>query len=225
MIKIVPVHVRMFQAFDIQLPEITQWLLYCWDAADPFRSFIASQFQVEIPLLPTLLIIALLIPAMLGALYYIDLLPAGAPIVSRLRRRIDASLVMRTLALAVNQRWPMTQTIWMLSRLYPSSSVRGRLRSAGHRINNGEDWCLSLHKAGLLRAPEVAVLHSATRVGNLEWALDEMSDSSVRRLLYRLRLAVNFLFPTTLFLFGLVVAFVVISLFVPLVDLIQGMVL
>jgi type II secretory pathway component PulF len=212
MFKIVPVYERMFQEFNVDLPRatillvaISQWAVGYWFMAAPVY-------------------LVMLAAACMGALYYIDLLPRGAPVVNWLSRRWDSALIMRVLALAVHCDWPFNKTVWLLARVYPSAPVRGRLVSAGQRIDNGENWCAGLRKAGLLRNADRAVLQAATRVGNLEWALDEMADSSIRRLVYRLRLAINILFPTTLFLFGLVVGFVVIGLFTPLVSLIQGMI-
>jgi type II secretory pathway component PulF len=211
MLKIVPVFEKMFREFDLKLPAMTQLLIAL------------SQFFVSFWFLCSPVFAALLGASLLGVLYYVDWLPRGAPIVNWLSRRWDAALIMRVLALAVHRSWPMNKTIWLLARLYPTAPVRGRLVAAGQRIDNGSDWCDSLRQVGLLRRVDWALLQSATRAGNLEWALDEMADSSVRRLVYRLRLGVNVVFPVTLFAFGLVVGFVVISLFVPLISLIQGL--
>lgn len=125
--------------------------------------------------------------------------------------------------MAVRFGWPMNKTIWLLARTYPTAPIRGRLSAVGRSIDNGRNWCDALKDVGLLRSADLAVLRASMRVGNLEWALDEMSDSSIRRLVYRLRLAISFIFPTTLFVIGLGIGFVVISLFMPLVSLIQGL--
>jgi type II secretory pathway component PulF len=211
MLKIVPVFEKMFREFEIKLPAITQALIA-----------ISVEF-VKFGFLLIPVIGGVTAAACVGVLYYVDFLPRGAPVVNWLCKRWDAALVMRVLALAVRFGWPMNKTIWLLARVYPSAPVRARLVQTGRRIDNGEDWCDSLRRVGLLRTADWAVLQSASRVGNLEWALDEMADSSIRRLVYQLRVAVNFVFPSTLFLFGLIVGFVVIGLFVPLVSLIQGL--
>ena len=74
-----------------------------------------------------------------------------------------------------------------------------------------------------LHEADAMVLEAAERTGNLAWALDEMADSSLRRWVYRLRLATNVLFPLMVVVMGVTVAFLVVSLFMPLVALIQGM--
>lgn len=211
MLKIVPVYEKMFVEFGLKLPPMTQLLI-------SISRLVESYWFVASPV-----VVGLVGASCIGALYYVDWLPRGAPVINRLTRRWDSALVLRVLALAVRYGWPMNKTIWLLARLYPTAPVRGRLVSMGRRIDNGENWCDSLRNVGLLRHADWAVLQSATRVGNLEWALDEMSDSSIRRLVYRLQLAINFVFPATLFVFGLSVGFFVVSLFMPLVSLIQGM--
>ena len=59
----------------------------------------------------------------------------------------------------------------------------------------------------MLRASDAAVLKAAERSGNLEWALEEMADSSIRQLAYRLRLALNILFPFVMVVFGGIIGF------------------
>ena len=54
-------------------------------------------------------------------------------------------------------------------------------------------------------------------------ALQEMADSTLRRLILRLRFALAIGFPALLLLFGGIVGFFVISLFIPLIALIQGL--
>jgi type II secretory pathway component PulF len=211
MLKIVPVFARMFEEFELELPAATQLLV----ALTEF--FIYYWFL----LLPVLFWLPIFL--FVGLLYYVGWLPRNWPLINWFVLRLDGSLVMRCLALSVKQQRPVGEMIWLLANLYPKSSVQNRLMRAGNAVNNGEHWCRALRRGKLLRPSDVAVLTAAERSGNLEWALDEMADRSIRSLAYRIRLALSVLFPLVLFLFGLVIAFVVISLFMPLVDLIRGL--
>jgi type II secretory pathway component PulF len=58
-------------------------------------------------------------------------------------------------------------------------------------------------------------------VGNLSWALHEMADSTRRRLGYRVQAIAQFLFPPIVICMGLIVMFIVVALFLPLIALIQ----
>ena len=62
------------------------------------------------------------------------------------------------------------------------------------------------------------MLQAAQRAGNLPWAMQEMADSGRRRFLYRLQAIVQAVFPAAVICFGLMVMFIVVSLFLPLVS-------
>jgi type II secretory pathway component PulF len=163
------------------------------------------------------------VPLFLGVLQYIGWLHRDVPLLGRLALFSDGAVVMRALSMSVRQRIPLEQMVAMLSRLYPRWSIRSRLQMAGQQIQSGGNWCDSLLRVGILRPADAAVLQAAERVGNLEWALEEMAESRIRRFAYRMRIWLNILFPLVILLFGLLVAFYVIGLFLPLVGLIQGL--
>jgi type II secretory pathway component PulF len=211
MLKIVPVFSKMFEEFAMSLPAITQLVIAT-------SNFAVNYWFVGFPFAAILMLLVFG-----GFLYYLGWLPRDLPILNRLALRTDASLVMRSLGLAVRQGISLQQMINVLSRVYPRSSIRARLGGAAVKIESGADWCDSLRDENLLRSIDVAVLKSAERAGNLAWALDEMADSTLRRIGYRMRLWLNICFPVVLLVFGLVVAFHVIGLFVPLVSLIQAL--
>lgn len=211
MLKIVPVFSKMFDEFGIQLPVLTRLVVAT-------SSFAVNYWFVGFPFVA---ILTLLVFA--GFLYYVGWLPRDLPILNRLALRSDASLVMRSLGLAVRQGISLQQMITVLSRVYPRSSIRARLAVAATKIESGADWCESLRGENLLRSIDVAVLKSAERAGNLAWAFDETADSTLRRIGYRMRVWLNVCFPVVLLIFGSIVAFHVIGLFVPLVSLIQAL--
>jgi type II secretory pathway component PulF len=158
-----------------------------------------------------------------AVLYYVRLSPRDLPIARRLWRRADCALIMRWLGIAVRQKRPIPEMIRLLAAYYPQAALRRRLEQAAHRIEAGADWCDSLWRAGLMRQAECAVFQAAERAGNLAWALDEMADSSVRRLAYRIQRWLSVLFPAVILTFGACVGFVAFSLLAPLVCLIQGL--
>ncbi|MFV1968435.1 MAG: type II secretion system F family protein [Pirellulaceae bacterium] len=211
MLKIVPVFRKMFEDFELELPPMTQWVVE------------TSQFGVSYWFLMFPFILVLMMLFFVGALYYTGWLPRDIPGLNRLALRFDGAVVMRVLALAVRQDISLPRMIGLLTDVYPRWSMRARLLAAAARIEGGHDWCESLLYAGIIRRYDAAVLKTATRVGNLAWALEEMAESAVRRMAYRLRLLLNVAFPLVLVAFGIVVAFHVIGLFMPLVSLIQGL--
>ena len=211
MLKIVPVFAKMFQEFELELPAMTQLLVY------------VSSLAVRYWFIPFPFWLLLMFVLGIGLLYYVGLLPRDVPGVNRLALRSDGALVMRALAWGVRRGVPLGTVLGLLAQVYPRSGIRTRLQAAGYRLQSGAHWCDSLRTENLIRPVDQAVLKSAERAGNLAWALQEMADSTLRRLILRLRFALAVGFPALLLLFGGVVAFFVISLFIPLIALIQGL--
>ena len=81
---------------------------------------------------------------------------------------------------------------------------------------------LSLRLSRLSPA-EQSLLKSAEDAGNLPWALRTVAARQEKRTVYRLAAAVQVLYPILIVLLGSIVAFFVVSLFVPLVKMVEAL--
>ena len=214
MLRIVWVWGEMFEELELELPASTCLLIAL---SDPVVRFWPLLFLL---LLLFIVALAFLAPPVRYFPLWSLLEP---PFYGRLWIRYDGSLILRSLALCVRLRKEIAPTVFMLSRQYPTRNVSRRLLRASQRIDEGVHWCDALRDVGILRRVDVAVLKAAERAGNLAWALDEMADSALRRCEYRLRTWLNVGFPVVVVILGGMVAFIVISLFMPLVALIRGL--
>jgi type II secretory pathway component PulF len=156
-------------------------------------------------------------------LYYIGAFPRGFPLIWPLFRRYDGALVMRGLALALRRGMPMPEALKLVEESYPLSVVSRRIAWARQRVESGMDWRQALLGVSLITQADAAVLAAAERVGNLDWALEEMASSSLRRQAHRVQVGLQILFPILLLSVGLVVFIIVCGLFMPLISLIQGL--
>jgi type IV pilus assembly protein PilC len=213
MLRIVPIFQRMFEEFGLRLPAMTMFVIE------------ASKWFIKIGWIPVVPLIALLLPAFLfvTVLYYVGWLPAGLPLLWRISKRYDGALVMRGLALAIRRGMPMPEALRLIAHSYPLSIIAIRLKGAANEVAAGTDWTESLRKTGLIAGSDTAVLAAAQRVGNLDWALEEMADSALRRQVHRVQAMLNILFPVALLMVGLFVFIFVCGLFMPLITLIQGL--
>jgi type II secretory pathway component PulF len=208
MLKIAPVMTKMFEEFALELPEITKFVIG--------MSRVFVNFAPVAYLLPFVLLLV-------GVSYYCRWSRYELPLTSFLWRRCDGALVMRALALAVGEQRNLAAAVAMLARQYPLPSVGKRLERATKEIESGVHWCDALKRVGLLIEPESALLKTAEKVGNLGWALGEMSDSALRRFSFRARATLNIAFPLVLVAFGFVVFIFVAGMFLPLISMIQGL--
>ncbi len=210
MLKIIPVMVKMFAEFELELPAVTVQLVRVSD-------MLASGW-ISIPLFGASLVVVVL-----TLLCYLGMSPRQLPIIGLLWWSADCSLVMHWLAIAVRKKLPLGEMVRMLAAHFPQARIRQRLERASMRIDRGQDWRDSLQATGILRRRENVLFKSAERVGNLAWALDEMAQSGIRRAAHRIRAWTSIIFPLILFGFGAIVLFICLGSFLPLVTLISGL--
>jgi protein transport protein HofC len=209
LIKIVPSYEKIFRDFRTDLPVITKALMEV--------SYIAVQtWFIFLPLY--LLFIVAVIYFMLCYLGWASL---RFPEMSRFLRRRHSAIILDSLALAAEGNQPLGNSVLTLAGTYPQSSIRRKLSYVGVDIHQGGDWSESLCRHGLIKRADQAVLKAAQRVGNLPWAMREMADSNRRRLAYRLSALVQVAYPPVIICMGLMVLFIVVALFYPLVNLVM----
>jgi type II secretory pathway component PulF len=189
------------------------WRKVIWVVGAGLVVLFLLSFPLAIPLLMLLAIAA----------YLAGWLPRDLPVVWRLFRRYDGALVMRGLAIAVRRGLPLPQAIAAVADHYPIRHICRLLDIVEAEISFGHVWHESLRRAKLISRADAAVLAAAERAGNLPWALEEMAESAIRRQLYRTQFVLQLLFPPLLLMIGGFVGFVMISLFMPLIALIQGL--
>jgi type II secretory pathway component PulF len=212
MLKIVPVFQKMFEEFGLKLPALTSL------AISVSRWYVERGWYLTAPLvvlLPWLFVV--------GFLAYVGWMPRDFPLIWRLFRRYDGALVLRGLALAVRRGVPLPEAMRIIGEVYPIRNIGVRLEVAANQVAAGMDWLASLRQAQLISRTDAALLAASVRVGNLDWALEEIAESSMRRQIYWLQSILQVLFPITLLFLGGVVCFFVVGLFLPLISLIQGL--
>lgn len=209
MLKIIPAFHKIFDDFDAELPALTlalirvsDWFVYFWWA------------------MPVLLLLAL---AYLTVLRLTGLGIWLPPPLGIIARRLESAVVLRALAAAAESNQSLLPAFSALAEYYPSTPIRVRLQRAMNELMQGCPWQDSLRHHGLLRAADAVFLDSAERVGNLPWALREVADSIERRVSTRLLGWLQLLVPAMVLALGVVVMFIVVGLFMPLVRLIENL--
>ena len=212
MYSILPKFERIFADFDSELPWMTNLLVK------------ASNFTVDSGLL--VLLNLFLAGAVLGFIAWVMLLFSGYEPIVRIASRstpfseVTKGTLLRALATPVEKGRPMTDALRLLLSSTDGARLRRRLPGALQSIEQGVPWWSALRSAGLIGAVDATVLESAQRAGNLPWALRALADASDRRVGYRLHAWVQVLGSAALIAFGVMVGFVVVGFFLPVVKVI-----
>jgi type II secretory pathway component PulF len=206
-----PRYQSIFKEFHTQLPPVTQWL------------FQANVFFINYWFLFSPLLILYLWLVVHLVMRYFGLTQSDFPLMGSITRRLDSANILDALALTARRQRPMGEGIAELARSYPKRKIRRQLARVFYDIEAGRDWADSLCGRSLIGRADLALLKAAQRVGNLSWAMQEAADSARRRFIYRLQAITQAVFPAAVICFGVVVMFIVVALFLPLVTLIQRM--
>jgi type IV pilus assembly protein PilC len=94
-----------------------------------------------------------------------------------------------------------------------------RLKQVCFQVEQGEPLAKPLHRHGLLPAAMVPLVQAAERAHNLPWALAELGDHLADRTAVRVRRVLQTFFPLSVFAIGLLIGFVVVGMFLPLLKL------
>jgi type IV pilus assembly protein PilC len=143
------------------------------------------------------------------------------PLLGRLYRMHFQSRFLRMLAIALGTGRSAPEALALLAGSGFYEGMLGRLLADTRRaVENGEPLAESLSRRRLVPAAAVPLMHAAQRAGNLPWALGEMADTlsdRTIRLMRRLSIVGG---PLLLIVIGGLVGYLVVGMFIPIVDLI-----
>ncbi|WP_165227426.1 type II secretion system F family protein [Aquisphaera insulae] len=209
MFSIVPKMEMIFKDFGVPLPQLTVFVIEA-------SHFVIKYFYLFSPLILANILLLIYLPYSFTGWWNYDV-----PFFDRFFRRRHSALILRSLSLAVGSRLSIESALRTLEEHYPTWWVRRQLAAAEYEVQHGGPWIDALQSRGLLKAGDAELLRSATRLGNLEWAMKEAADGGERRLAGRLQVLIQMIFPLMVLLLGFVVFVVAAAFFLPLVTLIS----
>jgi type II secretory pathway component PulF len=212
MIKIVPAFVDIFKEFGLDLPPMTMLAV---SISQAFVTYLAPPVVLGFGLL-------LIGSGIVGICYLCDV-PVLRPLADRWFRGRRLADVLRILAVATEERQPLADVLSRVAYVYPSSTIRRQLAPAADALRGGTSWHEALVKSRIVSRAEATLLKTAERAGNLPWTFRQIAARREKRAVYRLATALQLIYPIIILMLGSFVGFFVISLFIPLVRLIEGL--
>lgn len=209
---IIPKFKKIFDDFGTELPGVTMAMVRATD------SYASYWYQA--------------IPVLFAAMVFITVLTlfpfAGG--MSGLRERLTwlwpricLPDVLRTLAVAVRAKLPMEEAFLPLVRRQLRVPLHNRLVRFQELVREGNDCWIGMADERFLKPVEAQFLRSAQKAGNLPWALEALSTRFEQRWRFWLMFGFEFLQPVLVLTVGLIVSFIAIAYFLPLVKLINDL--
>jgi type IV pilus assembly protein PilC len=131
------------------------------------------------------------------------------------------SRVLKMLGILLSAEMPAPQALAVLADSgYFEWEVERRLEGSRRLIEQGEPLAKSLYRRGLLTAAMAPLVDAAERARNLPWALAELGDHLAGRTAQMIERITKAIFPLVICGLGLVVGFMVVGMFLPMIEVI-----
>lgn len=137
--------------------------------------------------------------------------------------RYDASPIMRHLARMIEKGKTLPDSLLAIANSYHRPTVATSVAEVYVETESGGDCWKSLLKRGFLSRRDLALIEAAQRSGNLPWALREIADVREKRYLFRVDTLVQLFRPVPIIAVGLLVAWVCIAMFLPVIKLVNDL--
>jgi type II secretory pathway component PulF len=141
----------------------------------------------------------------------------------RSQRDIRSADVLRKLGVTTRAGRPVAGAMSTLARYHFDPITRHQLLFARNEIEQGADVWKSMATAGLLTPPEMRLLHTAERVGNRVWVLNQIAQAKSRRTARRAERWAKLALPLLVLTLGSVVLVQALTVFLPLTQLIYAL--
>ncbi|MFA9479520.1 type II secretion system F family protein [Phycisphaerales bacterium AB-hyl4] len=227
MIFIVPSFIEIFDDFDTTLPTMTLVLIDAssWIAGPLFgiRPDMLIPGIVWILLSPIFIFFGLkLIRKSQGGRYVTDWILLTTPIVGGLVSKATIAKFTRTLGTLINAGVPILDAITITSETTGNVIYAKALANVHDSVRQGESFADPLRQAKVCDALVVNMIDVGEETGDLDKMLSKIADNYDEEVDVAVASLVSLLEPVMVVLLGGIVGFIVIALFLPLVELMQS---
>ncbi|MFI4860596.1 MAG: type II secretion system F family protein, partial [Phycisphaerales bacterium JB063] len=230
MILIVPKFVEIFDDFDTDLPGMTKGLIgFSKWLAGPILPVAKGGNGAMIPgllwvmLAPIVIFFGLkFLRKTSGGKAFMDRLVLWVPILGGLIRKATIAKFTRTLGTLINAGVPILDAIQITSETTGNDVYAKALMKVHDSVRQGDSFAEPLRKAKVCDALVVNMIDVGEETGDLDKMLTKVADNYDEEVDVAVAGLVSLLEPVMVVVLGGIVGFIVISLFLPLVKLMQA---
>ncbi len=216
MIYIIPKFKKIFEGFGTDLPAITEWLIFCSD--------FVGKYWYLIPMVPVAAWLSLKIIAKnkTGA-YVIDLLSLKIPLLGAIIRKSIIARTCRTLGTLLASGVPILESLTIARDTAGNAVFKDAFDTIYAAIREGESMAIPLKETGIVDDMVVNMVDVGEETGALDQMLYKVADVYDEEVSVLVEGLINMLEPLMVVVLGLIVGFIVIALFMPLIKLLNDL--
>jgi type IV pilus assembly protein PilC len=216
MIYIIPKFKKIFADFGMKLPWATETLI---DTSDWF-----VEYWYVVPLVPLsiFLLIKLIRMSKAGA-FIIDRLKLKIPVIGKIIEKTTVARTMRTLGTLVSSGVPILESLSIVRETCTNLVFEDCFKRVYESIREGETIAQPLKESKLVDDMVVNMIEVGEETGDLDTMLYKISDFYDEEVDTLVKGLIDMLEPLMIVVLGLMIGAIVISLFMPLIELMEGL--
>ena len=219
MVKVVPKFQDIFEEFDTELPEVTMMLI---SASEWFAKGKPPGWAIVLITPLALFLIVKLLRQSRGGRYFLDRFYMAVPVMGALLRKSAVARFTRTLGTLITAGVPILEAI-SITRETSGSEVYARALAKVHdAIREGETFATPLRASRVCDAIVVNMIDVGEETGDLDKMLMKIADNYDEEVDVAVSALVSVIEPIMVVSLGVVVGFIIVALFMPLVSLINA---
>jgi len=210
---VLPMLISNFTSFGVQPPKITQLVL-------DFRDFTVEYWYLVLVVLAAgLTLISVFFRTARGQ-YFKDRIALGLPVIGNLNRMVIFSRFCRVMGMLLNSGISMVKSLGIVERLIANRVINRAFRDARQAVEKGQGLTDPLKRHPVFPAMLVQMVAVGEETGNLEQTLVHLSNYYDNEVNYAVSSFTKILEPLVMLVLAVVVTFIVISVYLPMMQMI-----
>jgi len=152
---------------------------------------------------------------------FIDKTLLKVPIIGELIRKIDTARFAQTLRTLIGSGIPILDSLVIVKDVLTNRLLAGAVEDARHCIREGEDLAVPLKRAGVFPTMVTDMIAIGEKSGQLEEMLSNIAESYENEVDMTINGLTSILEPVIILLMGVIVAFIVVSILLPIFEMNQ----
>jgi type IV pilus assembly protein PilC len=216
MVMIIPKFKKIFDEFGLQLPTATKTLI---DVSD----WVASYWYV-IPLFPLCIYLMIkLIRLTRAGNYALDRITLWIPIIGGLAEKTIVARTMRTLGTLISSGVPILEALSIVKETSNNAVFERMFQRVLESIREGDTIADPLRESRLVDDMVVNMVEVGEETGDLDTMLYKVADFYDEEVDTLVKSLISLLEPIMIVFLGVTIGAIVISLFLPLIKLLEGL--
>lgn len=206
---VVPMFKDIFNRFGAELPKMTQLIISMSNAVSEYALFV-----IGLVLVIVLIIKYSLRKEQLARSF--SRLVVKTPLVGKLITTVHLTTFCSSMALLIGSRIPLITAIGLVQKMVDFSPIRDALEKIANKIIQGQTLTSSMSEFSIFDRKMLALIKVGEEVNKLDFFFDQLAQKYDQELEYRTTLLSTFLEPMIIILLGLVVAFILVAMYLPM---------